>query len=150
LAVIDPVEIQRALDAHEEKRAILMDMLALAKRYHGLNGGESPAASHAGAAAPAPKKPISNGVAGQTVALALKMIEETGKPVTTRAVIEEMPRRGIRVPEKHATNIVSARLSNSDALEGRRGVGWWPTGRPWPAEDAQITLQDAGGADVGE
>lgn len=72
----------------------------------------------------------------------IQIIERTGRPAQTREVANLMVTRQLPVPNKNLTNVISARLSNSDKLEGRRGLGWWPKGRPWP-DDLLATAEVA-------
>lgn len=90
-----------------------------------------------------PRNVKSRHQSGQTVlaiteGVALEFIETHKRPVQTREVIEIMRERNLPLPSKSHVNVISARLSNSEKLEGRRGLGWWPRGRPWPDEEPGI------------
>lgn len=74
------------------------------------------------------------GTAGRTVGLALELIATHGRPVSTGEVIAAMRAKGLPLPDKNATNVVSARLSNSSLIKGHRGVGWWPADKPLPSD----------------
>lgn len=90
----------------------------------------------------------------ETVKLALELANVFEMPVSTADVVAEMRVRGMQLPDKNPNNVISARLSNSDELEGHRGLGWWPKNKPLPVEvnghsllDPQIGHEE-GGADV--
>ena len=148
-------EMKKELAAIDTRRGPLVALIAAAENYQiTVSGSAAGVALARSAQAPQRRAPRNGPVTSSTVALALEMASAYDSPVTTADVVAEMRQRGIALPDKNPTNVVSARLSNSAELEGRRGVGWWPKGKPWPDQagghsllDPQIGHQD-GGADV--
>jgi hypothetical protein len=84
--------------------------------------------------APAPRNGAGRTVMQITEDVTAELIEATGAPVPTRKVLDTLKERGLPLPNKNHINVISARLSNSGKFDGRRGLGWWPKGRPWPGE----------------
>ncbi len=70
----------------------------------------------------------------------ISLVEETGKPVSTAEVAKKMQEEGLPVPERNPNNVISARLSNSTKIKGRRGYGWLPVSVPWPHEEAEMAF----------
>lgn len=131
-------EMRRRLAELDAERDPLVKLIAAAEAYEEREKG--PAGINA---TPPPKRtPTQPGktVLQITEDTALERISATGSPVQTREVIEIMRERGLPLPNKNLTNVISARLSNSGRLEGRRGFGWWPTGRPWPDEQPSLRM----------
>jgi hypothetical protein len=145
MQMFDLNEMKRELMELDRRRASLVSLISAAEAYQAavvenVRRGETPRSLVALVPTTGGRPTAYGGGSARTVLsvteeVALERIEETGNPVQTRDVIEIMQARRLPLPNKNVVNVVSARLSNSDKLEGRRGLGWWPKGRPWPHEE---------------
>lgn len=70
----------------------------------------------------------------QTEQAAAALMDMWKRPIQTGEIVRKQADLGHDLPE-NASNVVSARMSNSAKFEGRRGQGWWFADRPWPGED---------------
>lgn len=77
-----------------------------------------------------------------TEAAAITLMDARNGPVQVPDVVEEMRRRGIELPERKPTNVISARLSNNPRFKGRRGHGYWYADRPWPGLEDSASHDD--------
>ena len=75
-----------------------------------------------------------------------ELMERTGKPVKTTEVIAHLRELDLPVPVHNAANVVSARLSNSKRIQGKRGRGWWFSHKPWPDDEILFGESDDGAA----
>lgn len=66
------------------------------------------------------------------------LLEERGPLGTGDLVVSLRAVEGVNLPAERATNVLSARLSNSKKFIGRRGFGWWFADRPWPYENGAL------------
>lgn len=132
----DLTAMKRRLAAIDEERDPLVRMIEAVEAYEGKVGETVHATSNVTIRkGPKPSSGATKpSVMEQTEAVAMELVEDTGKPVQTREVLETMAARGLPLPNKNHINVVSARLSNSGKFDGRRGLGWWPKDRPWPGE----------------
>jgi hypothetical protein len=144
-------EMRRRLAVLDAERTPLVALIAAAEQYEGTVGKTIRDSGNITVRV-APRR---NGtVAAQTEELALELAEAKQRPVPTREVVAEMEARGLPLPDKNVINVVSARLSNSDRVKGRRDMGWWPVEKPWPDKGesrvGSLQLDDdrEGGADV--
>ena len=142
MPLYDLPEMKSRLAALDAERQALAALVAAAEAYEGRVSVAAPKVA---------KQPPAYGGGATTVLqmteeVALKEIEKTGLPVQTRDVIALMRDRGLPLPPKNVINVVSARLSNSGRLVGRRGFGWWPKGEPWP--DERSALNFSGGSET--
>ena len=143
----DSAAMKRRLAAIDEERDPLVKMIQAVEAYEGKVGE----VVHDSANVTIRKRTRPTGIGtGRpktvvqiTEELAAELMEATGKPVPTRAVLEVMEARGLPLPDKNHINVVSARLSNSGKFVGRRSEGWWFRDRPWPGELAIATATEA-------
>ena len=140
MALYDLPEMRKRLAVLDAQRDSLVRLIAAVENYEGSVG--SPA--KAGSDGAIHRNPLSTAARAATSVmkitedLAMELIEAANSPVQTSEVLRTMQQRGLPLPNKNHLNVVSARLSNSERLEGRRGVGWWPKGRPWPGEETSM------------
>lgn len=66
------------------------------------------------------------------------LLEERGPLGTGDLVASLRAVEAVNLPTERATNVLSARLSNSKRFIGRRGFGWWFADRPWPYENGAL------------
>jgi hypothetical protein len=133
------------LAAIDEERNPLVKMIEAVEAYEGTVG-ETVHVTEAITIRrpPKPRNGAARTVMQITEDVTAELIEQTGAPVPTRRVLDTLKERGLPLPNKNHINVISARLSNSDKFEGRRGFGWWPKGKPWPGEaDMLLAVDDA-------
>lgn len=140
----DTEELKKRLAALDAERDPLVTLITAAERYEAsIGGGMRPQAlgtMNAERDVPRVARPAIDGTAkAKTEALAMEMADARQRPVPTRDVVKEMRERGLPLPDKNVTNVVSARLSSSGVVKGRRDMGWWPVGKPWPDEATDAT-----------
>lgn len=144
----DLTEMKRRLAAIDAERDPLVRLIEAAEAYEGKIAQPAPAAERVTFTVRARPRPMGIGAGTppsgrqMTVDVAEELIEASGKPVQTREVLDVMAARGMPMPTKNVINVISARLSNSGRFDGRRGVGWWPKGRPWPGEPDMLDSAD--------
>jgi hypothetical protein len=136
----DLAAMKRRLAAINEERDPLVRMIEAVEAYEGSVGEAIKETDHLHIRVRKRTRPTGIGtgrpktVVQMTEEVAAELMEQTGKPVPTRTVLEVMDGRGLPLPDKNRINVVSARLSNSGRFEGRRSEGWWFKDRPWPGE----------------
>lgn len=91
----------------------------------------------------------SGGAMSQTENTAAKLMENLKRPVSTGEIVKEQESQGHDLPE-NASNVVSARMSNSKKFRGRRGVGWWFVDQPWPGDEAELFKENGPAAEAAE
>lgn len=104
----------------------LEDIIRGAKKLKGLSGRSAQSL-------PTKRKPR-KGRVNPTRAAASEILEAHGGPMETRDMLPLIIARGIDVGGKDPVATLSARLSNSDDFQNKRGVGWWFANRPMPGE----------------
>lgn len=85
----------------------------------------------------------------QTENTAAKLMDDLKRPVSTGEIVKEQERQGHDLPE-NASNVVSARMSNSKKFRGRRGEGWWFADRPWPGDEAELFNENGSATEAAE
>lgn len=137
--MFDIAAMERRLATIEAEQAHLRSMIDLAHSYVAVVGSVDRANPVGGQFGDIISRrivrPRPAPIMQATEDLAAEMMEATGRPIKTMELVNEMAHRGLRLPEKNAINVISARLSNSPKFAGKRGRGWWFTDRPWPAEE---------------
>ena len=124
------------------------DLLKAMRNYESKLGSGLLAAAPAPAEAPSPATATvpparrAHSAMQITEHMASKMMRETGRPITTGNVVDALRANGMSLHESNASNIVSARLSNSPLFTGRRGEGWWFANESWPG-DSDADTKDA-------
>lgn len=118
----------------DRERSSLMSLIATARQYQGIVGKA--------AIRSAPPERLAIGRAAPIMAATEKavgdLIDVAEKPLGTAvllATLQDRPDLGLS--GANAGNVLSARLSNSKKFIGRRGLGWWFAGRPWPGEEEE-------------
>lgn len=131
-------ELDAEVASLAEKLQVTKALADATRAYEATIGRKSSGSSSRNVAIHERRRP--GGPPNVTEKAASDLMERTGKPVPTAAVVAEMIARCLPVPEK-AANVISARLSNSPRFKARRGLGYWYADRPWPGEeDAQPPL----------
>lgn len=136
-------EMERRLAEIDAERNSLMPLIEAARAYEKLRGKiivekggvTIRQRSRQTGTRPAP-------VMEATEQVVIDFANEHGIPVTTARVVEIMRDKGLPVPDRNPNNVISARLSNSNRIRGRRGHGWWPADRPWPGDEAEFPLDN--------
>ncbi|HTN15850.1 MAG TPA: hypothetical protein VL094_13695 [Sphingomonadaceae bacterium] len=129
-------ELEREVQLHKSRLDAAMTLLAAARAYAAVRA-DVPAAKLNAQAAKVPMQPrkrfrLISGMQ-QTEEAAAHLMESLKRPVQTGEIIKRQEELGHMLPE-NASNVVSARMSNSTKFEGRRGQGWWFSDRPWPGD----------------
>lgn len=133
-------ELKEELEALDKRREVVKRLLDALVDYEGLTtkslgvARPSPGAMEVARRIRARRAPVMTA----TYDLVREMLNELGRPVQTQEIIKRMEEKGMDVPEDNAANVVSARLSNSEEFEGRRGKGWWFANRAWPEEESEL------------
>jgi hypothetical protein len=115
-------------------------LLAAARAYQQVSAPSAPSLPpKAAELSPAPRKFVLRlkGPMHQTETTASKLMESLNRPVSTGEIVKEQLSQGHPLPE-NASNVVSARMSNSSKFSGRRGEGWWFSDRPWPGDESEL------------
>jgi hypothetical protein len=120
----------------DAERGPLTAMIAAAERYEGIVGKTIFSTPNVtmrqrgvGRAAP---------MMAATEINVARLLAIAERPMGTAELIEALESNellGLKVT--NASNILSARLSNSKKFVGRRGQGWWFADRPWPGEEEE-------------
>lgn len=125
-------QLEAEMAALENRRRAAAALLSAMREYEATvsgNGIAVPVSSNKASRRPAPAMEATENVAAE-------LMEKAAGPVPTAEVVAEMQRRGMELPARNAANVISARLSNSDKFDGRRGQGYWFKGRPWPSANS--------------
>ena len=77
-----------------------------------------------------------------------QILEEAGKPMSTRDLVPEVLRRGIVIGGKDEIATLSARLSSGEEFKTHRNIGWWFAGRALPMEQHSFDEAEGQGLDI--
>jgi hypothetical protein len=131
------VELQQRLAQIDAERPTLVRLIEAWQAYESVIGTPSTGADNviprqrersAGVTRPSPTM-------SATEEAVAALLEERGPLGTGDLVVSLRSVEGVNLPLERATNVLSARLSNSKKFIGRRGYGWWFSDRPWPYEN---------------
>jgi hypothetical protein len=73
------------------------------------------------------------GIGAQAIRLAVEMVQERGKPIPTKELVDLMKARGLDVGGNNPITTLSSYLSRAPELSADRSRGWSLTG--WAAQD---------------
>ncbi len=118
----DPI-IRRATDRRDAALREAAKWDAFIKQYVELQGEPVPPNSVRTDQRGPPRIFIS-GRLSETEHVAAEIIKERGRAIPTRDLLVELENRGVEVGGKDPASTLSARLSRSSVLVGRRGIGW--------------------------
>lgn len=134
-ALIDLDLMKARLAEIDAEREPLLALIRAAEAYEGVvgktlfaSGGvvirhRSRADLGAGRSAP---------IMAATEAAVAELLDLMG-PLSTSQILDIVGSKPeLNIPGKNPINVLSARLSNSEKFESKRGVGWWFKGRDWP------------------
>jgi hypothetical protein len=133
-------ELKAELEELDKRRSVVVRLLDALLEYENLASSKAdkpqdkPILINSARRLRARKAPVMTA----TYEVVREMLEEMGRPVQTQEIVRRMAEKGMDIPEDNAANVVSARLSNSDLFDGKRGKGWWFSDRPWPNEEDEL------------
>ena len=114
------------LEAIDAKRAKLVKIIELAES---IDGPTSPQV-RTGSAKPGVRGPST--ITKETRDAARTLLEERGKPLKLRTLLDGVLARGVDVGGQDPASTLAARLLNSKEFKSHRGIGWWFTNKPLP------------------
>ena len=131
---MDPiVSVARAqLEALDTKRAKILKIIELAESM------DTPSAPQVGEGATKPPGRGPSTATKETWAAVRTILEERGRPVRLRDLLNGVRGRGVDVGGKEPASTLAARLSNSKEFKSHRGIGWWFVDKPLPDDMAEL------------
>lgn len=136
-------ELESELENLEIKRAATAKLVAALREYEATVGKVTPIGNGSVIIRQRVRSGRAETPANPTETAAMDLLNERQAPISTNDVIDLLRRRGEPIPDSNPTNVISARLSYSKRVKGKRGQGWWFPDRSWPDENVELWQEAA-------